>query len=75
MINQKGEGRLYVLTRSIEDIILAEIGKQRTTKVDDKVAHFNQICTRLGIEPQRLNEITPHLREILEEETQYKPYH
>lgn len=63
------------MTRSIEDIILAKIEKQRTRKLDDKLAHFNQICTRLGIEPQRLSEITPTLREILEEETEIEHYH
>ncbi|RXT08128.1 hypothetical protein [Ammoniphilus sp. CFH 90114] len=60
---------------SMEDIILAEIEKQRSRKIEDKVAQFNQICTRLGLQEKGINEITPHLREILEEEVEFEPYH
>lgn len=63
------------MNRSIEDFILAEIEKHRASNIDEKLMQFNQICSRLGLEPQRINEMTPHLRKILKEEVEVKPYH
>ncbi|MEW9669126.1 hypothetical protein [Ammoniphilus sp. 3BR4] len=63
------------MNRSIEDTILAKIERQRTSRIEDKVAQFNQICTRLGLEEKGINEIVPHVREIFEEEVEIEPYH
>lgn len=63
------------MTPSIEDTILEQIEKQRTNRVEEKVAQFNQICTRLGLQEKGISEITPHVREIFEEEVELDPYH
>lgn len=52
---------------SIEEQILAEIERHWESDVQIQLQFFNQICTRLGLEEEKIKEMTPRIKRILSE--------
>lgn len=63
------------MNKSLEDLILSEIEKHHPKALNDKMAYFSQLCEKLGLPKERLNEITPRVEKLFREQLNNERIH
>jgi thiaminase len=54
------------LSKEVEEQILLEITKDQSQCIEQRLLYFTQLCSRLGLKEERIEEITPKMKALFE---------